>query len=440
MPRKKKIEESLKTLSHKHLEMIRDHPHILGKVLGKTKLKEIHSQWIKDLWDTYGHTALQAHRGSYKTTSMEVGIIRWLLFNPDDRIGIVRKTFSDASEVVTVIKRLFEKTETKELFKLAYGYYPKMIVKQTGSLLFNFKKTVTPENSITAHGLDGSLTGHHYDRLWLDDIITLKDRISKAERERTIEMVREIYANIIDPGKPIMLTGTPWHKNDGWTAIPSDIEVQKFPISSLDILSPEEIESKRKSTTPFLFSINYDLEFRTEADLLFKNPSFRAWDYLAKGCVGHLDGAFTGDCWNALTFMAPLEDGLKQAKGFAYEGNVKDWIDEIVMLYKKHRCQGLYIETNADKGYTGDALRAKGLTVYDYAENQNKEIKIATYLYNEWNNLLWSEETDEIYLEQITDWKKGQKPDDAPDSASSLIREAFSAEHRTAYNENAWRL
>ncbi len=431
---------SPKMLTMKHLELVRDYPHVLGNILGKTKLKDIHSQWIKDIWDTFKHSALQAHRGSFKTTAMEIGVIRWLLFNPDDRLGIVRKTFSDAAEVVTVIKHLMEKPETKELFKLAHGFYPKMMVKQNGSLLFNFKQTVTPELSVTAHGLDGSLTGHHYDKLWLDDIITIKDRLSKAERERTIEMIREIYTNIIDPGKPVMLTGTPWHKNDGWSALPSGIEIQKYPVSALDILSPEEIENKKKTTTPFLYSINYDLEFQTEADLLFKNPSFQAWDYLAKGCLGHLDGAWSGDCFNALTFMTPLEDGFKQAKGFVYEGNVKDWLDEIALLYKKHRCQGIYVESNADKGYTADALRNRGCTVFDYFENQNKEVKIATHLYAEWDNLLWSEETNETYLEQITDWKKGQKPDDAPDSAASLCREAFSAEHKHQYNPEAWKL
>ena len=60
------------------VEKVRDYPHLLGHMVGKTKLKELHSDWCKMVWDSPGgkHFSLMAHRGAYKTTAVtEVGIV-----------------------------------------------------------------------------------------------------------------------------------------------------------------------------------------------------------------------------------------------------------------------------------------------------------------------------------------------------------------------------
>jgi hypothetical protein len=56
----------------------------------------------------------------------------------------------------------------------------------------------------------------------------------------------------------------------------------------------------------------------------------------------------------------------------------------------------------------------------------NKHIKIGTYLYAVWPYIELAEETDEEYMSQVTEYKEGITPDDAPDSAAALFREAFS--------------
>jgi hypothetical protein len=423
-------------LTQQHLLEIRDRPHILGWIAGKDKLTQLHSDWIRYCWDTFESTAFQGYRGSFKTTAMAIGCVRWMLFRPDDRIGIIRKTFTDAAEIVKMIEQIMDKPEIQELFFLAHGVFPKAVVKKYGQLRYNFKKTVTPEGNITAHGLDGSLVGHHYDRIWTDDIITLKDRISKAERERTKELIREIHTNIIDPGKPVMSTGTPWHKDDGWTVTPG--EILKFPIGRCGMLSAEEIEKKKRTTTPFLYAVNYDLDITSDEGLLFQDPVYGQWVLQQSGVVGHLDAAYDGGHTCALTFMGKLPDGRKQAVGWVYPGNVKDWADEIAKKYKIYRCKLLYNETNADKGYTASLLRTKGCNVQEYPETQNKFVKISTILYEAWPTLIWAEETDDEYMNQVLDWREGQEPDDAPDSAASLLREAWQVGRDDSKALNSW--
>lgn len=52
------------------IQQILEHPHLLGHIMGFTKLTEMHSEWIWHLWGQPDgiHPSLQAHRGSYKTT------------------------------------------------------------------------------------------------------------------------------------------------------------------------------------------------------------------------------------------------------------------------------------------------------------------------------------------------------------------------------------
>ena len=194
-------------------------------------------------------------------------------------------------------------------------------------------------------------------------------------------------------------------------------------------LSEEDILRKRTTTTPFLFAANYDLELRSDGSALFQDPVYsRTWEHLIMGTQGHLDTAFDGTHYCALTFMTPLSKSLEpdfQAVGWVYPGNVKDWLPEIARLCKSYRVQRLHVEGNADKGYTSDKLSAMGVRAKHYMENQNKHMKISTHLYAAWPHIRWAPETEDEYMNMILDYREGAEPDDAPDSASSLIREAF---------------
>lgn len=411
------------TFTKKHLVQVAEHPHLLGLMAGKKKLTELHSDWIKYIWNTRLNRSLQAHRGSYKTTAIaEVGTILWLLFHPNERVCIVRKTFTDAAEVVNTISLMMQMPPVMELFKVAHGFYPHADINREGKLLFNFKTSVTPEASVESHGLDYGMTGSHYDRILLDDFVTIKDRVSKAEREKSKEVLREIMTNIIDPGNPVSFIGTPWHKSDAWELTP---KASKFDVFRAGILTPEEIEEKKKSTTPVLFAANYLLEHQTDDMALFKEPTYERWNFDIKKNVAQLDAAFDGDHFCALTIMGKKPDGRKQAIGFTYPGNVKDWIPRIAELCKKYWVEFIYNETNPDKGYTADQLKLKGLKVREYAEKENKHLKISTHLYHHWGKIDWDQDTDDEYMEQILDYREGQEPDDSPDSAASLLREAY---------------
>ena len=418
------------------IELVRDKPATtLGHLCGKTLLTKLHNNWIKYVWDTNEFRSLQAHRGSYKTTAVTIiGSIRWMLFFPNDRISIFRKPYTEAANTLYVIKNLMKLEQIQALFKYVHGAPPKLVVGKENKLVYSFKKTETPEGNINAYGLDGSYTGTHCDKGLIDDAITLKDRISKAERESTKNQIREIQANVIDRGKGMGFVGTPWHKDDGWSIVePPTV----YPVSDTGLISEEEIMVIRSRTTPMLYDCNYNLIHSTNADAIFSDPVFEPWDRNQKvdskfKAVAHLDAAFDGDCTNALTIMLKrIKDDFISAVGFTFNENVKTKIAFIADKLEWYKVKIIYIETNADKGYTADLLRAefktrgKNIMVKDYHEDMNKTVKIANYLKHYWLKTLWAPETQDDYMAQVCDYREGQKPDDCPDSAASLLREAF---------------
>ena len=417
-------------------------PHKLGWLVGFDKLNKLHTEWILYIWESDEPRALQAYRGSYKTTSIvRIGAVRWMLFHPDDRILLVRKSFTAAAEEVRAISKVMQTREIQELFKQAHGRYPKAIIDREGNLTYNFKSTITPEGNITGMGIDQGFTGLHFDKIICDDIITLRDRVSKTERKRTIEIVQELATNIIDPGKGSGWTGTPWHREDAWKTISGFTRIGKYPISEYNFLGPDAVERKRRTTTPCMFSINYDLELSKDESLLFSDPIWpRKWDYDNHDAVAQLDTAFDGEHYCAMTIAAPTrrvgEKQFYQGVGFTYPGNVEDWESDIVRLCDKYNVKHIWVENNADKGACAKRLAKRGLKVKSYSEGMNKHVKIGTYLYPVWKYIEWDEDTDEEYMSQVTEYKEGVTPDDAPDSAASLFKQEFSSGN-VAFDEDS---
>ncbi|KKK47121.1 hypothetical protein LCGC14_3158380, partial [marine sediment metagenome] len=198
------------------LNAFAEKPHLIGRLIGKNKLKDLHSKWIINVW-MHG-IPLQAHRNSYKTTAVtEVGSIWWLLFHPSDRIAIYRKPYTEAARILNAIRKYFDMQPLIKLFEHVHGFVPKLIQKKEDVLTFNFKRTVTREGSLNAYGIENIRTGTHFEKAIADDFVTLLDRTSKAKREHTKQSVMELVTNIMEPGQKVGFVGTPWAISDAWS-------------------------------------------------------------------------------------------------------------------------------------------------------------------------------------------------------------------------------
>lgn len=427
------------TWSPEYLARVRDYPHLIGHMVGKNLLGPLHSDWCKMIWDAPGgqHCSLMAHRGAYKTTAItEIGIIYYLLFHPNERIALIRETWTESMRTLETIKRYMKSEAIQSLFAYAHGKPPIAVKAPAGSVTYSFKRSITKEGSIDAYGINQVPTGSHYDRILCDDIVTINSRLSRAKREAVKQGVLEIMTNIIDPGKSCFFVGTPWHYDDAWALKNEDGELVipeawKFRPQDTGVLSPEQLEAKRKTTTASLFAINYmlDTSVRDEGQI-FDEPSYADWDHnLSPTRIhAHVDAAWDGSCTNALTIMTrhPVTNRI-QAWGKMYPGNIQDCLPDICRECSRLKARDLRMEDNADKKMLArEFQRTPGSPrVASYHEHMNKDIKIACYLKKYWNQIDWAPDTDPQYMMQVLDYRPGQDPRDCADSAASLLREVF---------------
>lgn len=418
------------SLTYKDYRLFRNNPHMFGYYLGYKDLIPLHSEWVKDAWlsDT---PSMQAHRNSYKTTSILIlGFVWYNIFiDQEATCLIIRKAQQEAWKIIKAIKAHFLSKNVQYLLEqfelLNPGENMKTDNWSNGSITLKTKKTVSPEGSLDCIGMGGAITGAHYDKIFPDDIITLKDRTSKAERESTKDYIRELR-NIIKEGGKIFYSGTPWHKNDGWEIIP---EPKKYPIGTIPIKGyiSDKLEEKKRDlkagTTSSLYCANYDLKHIADEDKLFPEPIYAKWPTDTVKIVAWIDPAYSGKNTTSLSILAKSKQGLWYARGYTWIKNIVDIYGEIVNKMKRHNVGTVYIETNADKGMSKRDLQQLWPATIGRNESKNKHMKIVSYLKQHWEKIHFYENIDDEYMNQIMDYMEGEEPDDAPDGLAALMRE-----------------
>ena len=283
-------------------------------------------------------------------------------------------------------------------------------------------------SQLVACGVNGSLTGKHFDRIFTDDIVNVHDRISRAERDHTKTIYQELQ-NIRNRGGRIFNTGTPWHKEDAFSMMPN---IEKYDCYSTGLISGDELQTIKSSMTSSLFAANYELRHIASDDVIFDTPQMGGEPCLAEQGICHIDAAYGGDDYTAFT-IARKKGTKYYLYGRLWHKHVDDCMDEIIRLRKSFNAGEIYCETNADKGYLAKALRAKGERAVTYHESMNKFLKITSYLKAEWRNVVFVAGTDDAYIDQICDYNENVEHDDAPDSAASIVKRLWNKRDSSDY-------
>lgn len=270
-------------------------PHKFGHLLGYDKLSPLHGEWIKIFLQYAKFGVLQAHRGSYKTTCGIVAMTLLFLCNPAMRLLIVRKTKELSSDVLKTIQKHFETNDVLRLYLFSRWNMTdaKTGVWSSERTTFSFKKTVTPEPSMTAAGVGTSIVGAHFDYIWPDDIVTIEDRYSPAAREWAKAYFRELN-NLIDPLGQTRLSGTPWHEEDVFSTVEEKyFEGRRFPVGTVPMPADELAEiMARKDRLPYAeWCCNYLLKHVQDNDTLGAFESVEVWD--CQYCIAAIDPSFS---------------------------------------------------------------------------------------------------------------------------------------------------
>lgn len=373
------------------------------------------------------HT-LQAHRGSYKTTTVSIALWELLLLRPNAQMAFFRKTDTDVKEILEQVKKMLRTDVTQYLSEGLWGVSCKITTDNMLEVSTSLSSDARGGAQLTGMGIGGSLTGKHYDIIFTDDIVNLKDRGSRAERERTKDAYREIK-NLINRGGKIFNTGTPWHVDDAFQLMP---EAEQWPWDKTGLMTKADYDAIAQVTTPSLLAANYQLRHIPSDDVIFTDPKTGADQQ--KVCQGlcHVDAAYGGEDFTAFTAMR-YEDGTFYVYGKVWRKHASDVADLIKADHERLMLGKLHIETNSDKGFMARDFKKMGIPVVPYPENMNKIRKIETYGKQIWPNVVFVEGTDPQYINQICDWTEDADHDDCPDSLASLARVMSAKVRNTGY-------
>jgi len=407
------------------------HPERFGQMVGFTKLRELHGKWMRKMLTGEGDMTLQGHRGSYKTTCLSIVLAILLIVYPNRRVLFARKTDDDVKEIINQVRKIMQMPKVAYLVSQIYGVGLKMTTDNAMEISTNLTTDTRGTSQLVGMGIGGSITGKHFDYIFTDDIVNMKDRKSKAERERT-KLIYQELVNIRNPGGRIINTGTPWHLDDAFTLMP---DPEKWDCYKTGLLTAEQIDELRRSMAPSLFAANYELVHIAAEDALFKTaPKFvtkelveeimgkghEPKDLLRDG-IAHIDAAYGGEDYTAFTCGRRIGDRLFMY-GRIWHGHVDTVLGFCIAKAQELMCGPVWCERNADKGYLAGEIMRAGMSASPYTEHENKYVKISTFLRKWWDKIEWLEGTDSEYLNQILNYTEDAEHDDAPDSAACVCR------------------
>ncbi|KAK9680635.1 Phage portal protein, SPP1 Gp6-like [Popillia japonica] len=383
-------------------------------MVGFKDLTELHNEWLLSFLFGLEDQTLLAHRGSFKTSDLSLAMALLAVWMSNHNIMFFRKTDTDVAEIVMQTSKILKSDVFQIMVEDIHGQQLKFIKDTYTELKTNLPTNIKGASQLLGLGIGTSITGKHADIVITDDIVNIKDRISRAEREHTKLQYQELQ-NIKNRSGRFINTGTPWHKEDAISMMPN---VRRYDCYSTGLMTRQEIKNIRESMTDSLFAANYELKHIADKDAMFTNPQFTPDETKIYNGIAHIDASYGGADGTAFTIMKKIPGGFI-GFGKRWNRHVDECLTDIAMLHEKYRAGTIWCEDNADKGYLRKELNKSQLPAKGYHESTNKYVKISSYLKKHWKNITWLEDTDPEYINEILDYTEHAEHDDSPDSAAT---------------------
>jgi len=165
----------------------------------------------------YPQSLLLSPRDHGKTTALPRVIAEHItLYNPGANVLLLSKTFDQAYKSLKLIKTDLEENERirHDFQNELADYYPVKNVLQ-----YNRGDVKKRDPTIEANGLEGALTGSHYNYILMDDIIDDKSVLTAQSRRKTKEWIEGMVLPLLEPGGCIIAIGTRKHYADFYSEL-----------------------------------------------------------------------------------------------------------------------------------------------------------------------------------------------------------------------------
>ena len=225
---------------------LNDSYYFVKYILGYNKMVERIHEPILNFVDSNDHEQLLLlPRGIFKTTTITVAYVVWrIVKNPNITILINSKNLGSAKKMLAEIKGHFKNNKT---LKRLYGDFVGDIWTDS-AIIVKPRTIISKTTTITVGSVDHEITGQHFDLIINDDLVGLRDKLSLAERKRTLEFYKSLIF-LGQKGTKYINIGTRWHTSDLYSYlldnIPEDDLMKRALIEDGKCIFPEEYTPDR---------------------------------------------------------------------------------------------------------------------------------------------------------------------------------------------------
>lgn len=170
-----------------------------------------HQEEWYDLLFQYPHTMLLSPRDHGKTTVLPRVVAEHdPLYVPNHNILLLSKTYKQAKKSLKVIHKDLTKNERiQQDFAKELADY-----EMVDNFIFFNQEGIQRDATIESNGILGDVTGGHFQKIFLDDIIDDVNSITKENREKIWNFIKTTVLPLLEPGGSIIGIGTRKHYDD----------------------------------------------------------------------------------------------------------------------------------------------------------------------------------------------------------------------------------
>lgn len=339
----------------------------------KTRRKRLdpkmHRQMAREICAD-GDKLLLYPRDHMKTTWVKYRIIQLLLINPMYRIGLWTKTLALAKKELKSIKSLLMNKTLMELFPdvvIAKKQWEKDTANELLMIREPDEKTgyLPQESQIECWGIESTVTGHHYDYHFYDDIID-KDSIRTAEQiQKVMEWWQDVQG-LKQIGTEECMTGTRKHERDIYATItrekyfPTVVIHKAFQAGKpfYSYFTLESLARRKRQMGDYKFSLEFMNDPLPDSEKMFigpyplfdKLPEQEYKNYIAVDVAYSVDreANYTGIVCGSVPLKTPNCIFYQEAERFKEKPDVI--ADKIVNKLIQYRPRRLGIESIAFEG------------------------------------------------------------------------------------------
>lgn len=254
--------------------------------------EEVHGEWERFKKNSRKKKKLiLVPREHFKTSFFTIGeTIQDLLKNPNERILLTNATLGNAQSFLREIKEHIQRNE-----KLKY-YYPEVKEWESGASKWTEKQIIIPrtrvgkEPTIETTGVGGNLVSQHYDKIKLDDLVSLENAATRLQAEKVIEYFKYCLS-LLETNGELTVIGTRWAYYELYQFILDKLK-RDFDIFIKDCwrdkektipyfpekFSKQKLDELKRIQGSYIFSCQYENEPLDIETAIFKKSTFKYYD------------------------------------------------------------------------------------------------------------------------------------------------------------------